>query len=78
MAPDKLEQLIRLLACAIDDDEPPGLAAMKLARAAVALVRKRSGREALDLERALNRLAFEAKFDRSADKNPELAPDDFR
>lgn len=51
------EKLVRSLAVAIDPDEPIGMAAGNLARAIVALVRDRGGKEAVLLEGAVNELA---------------------
>jgi hypothetical protein len=56
--PTSNEVLIRELAKEIDSDEPPGMAARNLARAAVCLVRDRSGPQAVLLEAELNKLAF--------------------
>lgn len=57
------ELLIRELAQSIDSDQPPGIAARNLARAAVCLVRDRSGPQAVLLEAELNQLA--ARYHRS-------------
>ncbi len=62
--PAHFEELVHRLAYIIDPDRPPGIAAQNLARAAVALVRDRSGAQGVALEQALNRLAMSARFAR--------------
>ncbi len=64
MDPVDTEDIIHRLAIFIDADEPPGLAAHKLARAAVCLVRDREPRDAIALGDELNRLAFDPRFRR--------------
>lgn len=53
MIPLEREDLVHALAAAIDADEPPGLAANKLARTIVQLVENRESPEAALLERDL-------------------------
>lgn len=50
------EHLVVILAAEIDHDEPPGLAAHQLARAALCLIRNRDGAQAVLLETELNKL----------------------
>jgi hypothetical protein len=63
------ERVIRDLACLIDPDEPPGLAANALARAVVALVRDRGGLQATLMEPAIHAIAFDPRFARG-DEGP--------
>lgn len=53
MIPLEREDLVHALAVAIDADEPPGLAARKLAQTTLQLIENRDGPEAVLLERDL-------------------------
>ncbi len=70
---------MRYLTAAIDPDEPVGMAAGNLARAVVALVQDRGGKEAVLLEGAVNELArrypraTQASVDEPVELDPEAA-----
>ncbi len=62
MNPAMKERLIHELVKAIDGDEPPGLAAHRLARAAVSLVQERDAKQALRIAKDLEDL--DAEYER--------------